>query len=118
MFEGWTLVSALSIGVEACLLLEIEERHRVCSLRPNLRPHFRFQVRLFGQVLIAAVCEPAEAIINLPIPWSFVFPLDFLHILDGVESEVYVKASTVLAVVHVEGSELAIVELLCCVHVW
>jgi len=102
------------------LLLEIVERHCIRSLWPNLCPHLCFEVSLFAHVLIITVGEPAEAIINLPIPWSLILPLDFLHILDGVESEVDLKASAVLtaAVVNVEGSELALVELLCSVHVW
>lgn len=59
---------------------------------PGIRSEFGLQLGL-GQVVgtecgIAAVCEPAETISDLPIPGCLNFPVHFFDILYSVECEV------------------------------
>ena len=50
--------------------------------------HFRLKVHLTLEVLILAVGEPAETVVDLAEPWRRLFPRDFFDIFDRIECKV------------------------------
>ena len=53
--------------------------------------HFRLDIHFALKLVILAVGQPAEAIVDLTEPRSRILPLNLLHIFDRVEGEVYVE---------------------------
>ena len=67
------------------------------------RPHFRLDIHFALKLVVLAVGQPAEAIVDLTEPRSRILPLDLLHVFDRVEGEVDVEGLRRVTVRGVHG---------------
>ena len=88
MLVGWAALHLILGTPDAVLTLKLDRIHLLSARWAELLPHSGLNKQVVAQLVVLAVGEPAESVVNFAVPGRGLFPRDLLHVFDRVEREV------------------------------